>query len=160
MRQDINKDKILLGGERVNISVLARQYNCCLETIDKRLNPEKYFKPKKMRKYFYMLNDYKSIIDKKLEDNSVPATGILSLLKNKYGYKGGYGIIRKYVSEKKKKTNIVGRKYKIRTKIWILNQIVGKLMVYLFLVFYFLFLSQKLSAFIITTLYQKNDCEK
>lgn len=103
MRQDITKDKILLGGERVNISALARQYNCCWETIDRRLNPEKYFKPKKVRKYSSMLDDYKSIIDKKLEDNNVPATGILSLLKNKYGYKGGYGIVRKYVSEKKKK---------------------------------------------------------
>lgn len=103
MRQDITKDKILLGGERLNISALARQYNCCWETIDRRLNPEKYFKPKKVRKYSSMLDDYKSIIDKKLEDNNVPATGILSLLKNKYGYKGGYGIVRKYVSEKKKK---------------------------------------------------------
>ena len=103
MRQDITKEKILLGGERVNISALARQYNCCWETIDRRLNPEKYFKPKKVRKYSSMLDDYKSIIDKKLEDNNIPATGILSLLKNKYGYKGGYGIVRKYVSEKKKK---------------------------------------------------------
>ena len=103
MRKDITKEKIMLGGERVNISALARQYNCCWETIDRRLNPDKYFKQRKIRKYTSMLDEYKPIIDNKLENNNVPATGILSLLKNKYGYKGGYGILRKYVSEKKNK---------------------------------------------------------
>ena len=44
MRKDITKDKLLLGGEKVNKSELARQYGCCWETIDRRLNPEKYFK--------------------------------------------------------------------------------------------------------------------
>ena len=44
MRIDITKDKLLIGGEKVNKSELARQYGCCWETIDRRLNPEKYFK--------------------------------------------------------------------------------------------------------------------
>ena len=92
MRQDITKEKILNGGDKVNKSAIARQFNCCWRTIDKRLNLEKYFKPKKVRKYSSMFDDYKSIIDKKLDDNNIPATGILSLLKNKYRYKGGYGM--------------------------------------------------------------------
>ena len=36
------KDKLLLEGEIVNKSELARKYGCCWETIDRRLNPEKY----------------------------------------------------------------------------------------------------------------------
>ena len=39
------------------------------------------------------LND---IIDEKIENNNIPATGIYFLLKNKYNYKGKYGIVNKY----------------------------------------------------------------
>ena len=45
----------------------------------------------------YLLKCYKE----KIENNNIPATGIYFLLKNKYGYKGKYGIVRKYVSNKK-----------------------------------------------------------
>ena len=40
--------------------------------------------------------------DNKIESNNIPATGIYSLLKNKYDFKGKYGIVRKYVESKKK----------------------------------------------------------
>ena len=30
------------GGEKMNKSALARQYECCWRTIDRRLNPNKY----------------------------------------------------------------------------------------------------------------------
>lgn len=68
MRKDITVEKITLGGEKLNKSALARQFGCCWETIDRRLN----------------------------------ATGVYFLLKNKYGYNGKYGIVRNYVSSKKK----------------------------------------------------------
>ena len=42
MRKDITIEKIIIGGEKVNKSELARQYDCCCRTIDRRLNPEKY----------------------------------------------------------------------------------------------------------------------
>ena len=42
MRKDITIEKIMLGGDFVNKSALARQYGCCWETIDRRLNPDKY----------------------------------------------------------------------------------------------------------------------
>lgn len=101
MRKDITIEKLLLGGEKVNKSELSRQYGCCWRTIDRRLNPDKYNKEKKKRIYTSKLNKFKNIIDEKLENESIPATGILFLLKTKYGYDGKYGIIRKYVSEKK-----------------------------------------------------------
>lgn len=103
MRKDITIEKILFGGEKVNISETARQYGCCWRTIDRRLHPEKYKKAKKKRIYTSKLDSYKDIIDKKIEDNNIPSTGIYFLLKNKYGYTGKYGIVNKYVSSKKKK---------------------------------------------------------
>lgn len=105
MRKDITLEKIRIGGEKVNKSSLARQYNCCWETIDRRLNPDKYKKEKKKRVYTSILDDFKGIIDSKIENADIPATGIYYLLKDKYHYSGKYGIVRKYVSEKKK--NIV-----------------------------------------------------
>ena len=101
MRKDITVEKLKLGGTKVNKTQLARQFNCCWETIDRRLNPEKYKKDKKERIYTSMLDPFKQLIDKKVEANNIPATGIYYLLKNKYNFKGKYGIVRKYVSTKK-----------------------------------------------------------
>ena len=91
----------MLGGEKLNKSALARQYGCCWETIDRRLNPNKYKKESKKRIYNSKLDQYKNIIDEKIENNNIPATGIYFLLKTKYDFKGKYGIVRKYVSSKK-----------------------------------------------------------
>ena len=71
MRKDITIEKIMLGGERVNKSALARQYGCCWETIDRRLNPDKYKKEKKVRIYKSILDPYKNIIDEKVENNNI-----------------------------------------------------------------------------------------
>jgi len=101
LRKDITVEKLMLGGKKMNKSALARQYGCCWETIDRRLNPDKYKTEHKKRVYSSMLDQYKNIIDEKIENNNVPATGIYFLLKNKYGYTGKYGIVRKYVSSKK-----------------------------------------------------------
>ena len=70
MRKDITVEKIMLGGERVNKSELARQYGCCWRTIDRRLNPNKYVFDKKTRVYHSMLEPYKNIIDEKIENNN------------------------------------------------------------------------------------------
>ena len=101
MRKEITVNNLLKGGEKVNKSALARQYNCCWETIDRRLNPEKYRKEKKIRVYTSKLDNFKEIIDVKLEESNIPATGIYYLLKTKYNFDGKYGIVRKYVSSKK-----------------------------------------------------------
>ena len=101
MRKDITFEKLTLGGEKLNKSALARQYGCCWETIDRRLNPDKYKKERKIRIYKSILEPYKNIIDEKVENNNIPATGIYFLLKVKYDFKGKYGIVRKYVSSKK-----------------------------------------------------------
>mgnify|MGYP004534934367 FL=1 len=87
----------------MNKSALARQYECCWRTIDRRLNLNKYKTYSKKRIYTSKLDEYKTIIAKKIENNNIPATGIYYLLKEKYGYKGKYGIVRKYVTSKKEK---------------------------------------------------------
>ena len=56
MRKDITIEKIMLGGERLNKSALARQYGCCWRTIDRRLNPNKYKKERKERTYKSILS--------------------------------------------------------------------------------------------------------
>ena len=101
MRKDITIEKLILGGEKMNKSELSRQYGCCWRTIDRRLNPDKYKKEKVIRIYKSKLDPYKNIIDEKIENNNIPATGIYFLLKTKYGYEGKYGIVNKYVSSKK-----------------------------------------------------------
>lgn len=103
MRKDISIEKLTNGGGNINKSELSRQYNCCWRTIDRRLNPDKYKKEKKIRIYTSKLDDFKEIIDSKLEKNNIPATGIYYLLKTKYNFDGKYGIVRKYVSNKKEK---------------------------------------------------------
>ena len=67
MRKDITIEKIMLGGEKLNKSELARQYGCCQRTIDRRLNPEKYQREKVKRVYTSKLDGFKNIIDEKLE---------------------------------------------------------------------------------------------
>ena len=102
MRKDITIEKIMLGGKKMNKTALAKQYGCCWRTVDRRLNPDKYKKDKKIRIYKSILDPFKNIIDEKIENNNIPATGVYFLLKNKYGYNGKYGIVNKYVSRKKK----------------------------------------------------------
>ena len=66
MRKDITIEKIMLGGSKMNKTKLAKQYGCCWRTIDRRLNPDKYKKEKKVRVYKSILDPYKNIIDEKV----------------------------------------------------------------------------------------------
>ena len=103
MRKDITVENFYgKEGVKVNVSSLARQYNCCWLTMDKRIHPEKYKHERKKRIYTSILDEYKPIINQKLENNNIPATGIYFLLKNKYDYTGSYSTVKNYVSKHKK----------------------------------------------------------
>ena len=95
MRKDVVIENFFRkDGEKLNISEEARRFGCCWRTIDKRVHPEKYKnKEKKARTYTSILDQYKSIIDQKLEDSNIPATGIYFLLKQKYEFTGSYLLI-------------------------------------------------------------------
>ena len=69
MRKDISVEKLINGGDNVNKSELARQYNCCWRTIDRRLNPDKYKKEKKIRIYTSKLDTFNSIPNQLAKDN-------------------------------------------------------------------------------------------
>ena len=55
MRKDISIEKLTNGGGNINKSELSRQYNCCWRTIDRRLNPDKYKKEKKIRILYFKI---------------------------------------------------------------------------------------------------------
>lgn len=64
MRKDISIES-MIGGDKINKSKLARKYNFCWRTIDRRLNLDKYKKNKKERIYISKLDKHKEIIDRK-----------------------------------------------------------------------------------------------
>lgn len=102
MRKDITIENMYKkGGEKMNVSAIARQFDCSWRTADKRVHPEKYKHEKKKRIYRSKLDKYKELINQKLDNENIPATGIYSLLKIKYGYDGSYETIKNYVSKQK-----------------------------------------------------------
>ena len=103
MRKDITIERIYgKDSEKMNVSALARQYNCSWLTMDKRIHPERYHHEKKKRIYTSILDPYKQIIEQHMETANVPATGIFYLLKRNYGYSGSYSTVKNYVSKTKK----------------------------------------------------------
>ena len=56
MRKDITIEKVVIGGEKVNKSELARQYDCCWRTIDRGLNPENTKNVEKSKIIWYDFN--------------------------------------------------------------------------------------------------------
>ena len=73
MRKDITTNILIDGGEKINKSALARQYGCCWETIDRRLNPDKYKKerkvPKERKNLFFISLMYRFAITQRLRFN-------------------------------------------------------------------------------------------
>lgn len=103
MRNDVGNQIYMIGGEHiVNKSEVARRFGCSWKTVDRKINPEKYSKNKKQRKYKFKLDPYKEIISTKLDTYSCSAKSIYLLIKEKYGYEGSYSLVNKYVSNHKK----------------------------------------------------------
>lgn len=48
--------------------------------------------------YTLILDDFKFIIDKVLNEANAPATGIYYMIKEKYGFKGSYSTVKRYVT--------------------------------------------------------------
>lgn len=103
MRKDIeNKIYMMGGGEFVNKSEIARRFGCSWITVDRKINPDKYRKERKTRKYQSKLEPYKEIIKNKLDNYCCSSKAIYLLLKDKYDYKGSYSLINKFAKEHKK----------------------------------------------------------
>jgi len=79
------------------VSEIARRMNCSWKTADKIVHPEKYPKKESKRKYTSIIDEYKDLINQKVETYGVTAKAIWYLLKTNYGYKGSYETINNYV---------------------------------------------------------------
>lgn len=104
MRKDITHETVYRKeGEKLNVSAKAREFGCCWRTMDKRIHPERYKSEKKRKRiYSSKLDNYKNLIDQKIESENIPSTGIFMLLKERHGYEGSYSTVKNYVSKKKK----------------------------------------------------------
>lgn len=108
MRKDIENELLKYGTEvnLLNKSELARRMNCSRQTINAKLKKvtNKTNKPKRV--YTTKLDDFKDIIETKVEKYACSAMSIYLLLKDKYGYTGGYSSVARYVSNFKQEQKV------------------------------------------------------
>ena len=100
MRKDI-ENELLKYGKEVNLlnkSELARRMNCSRQTINSKLKKMNNPTTKKTRIYTSKIDDFKDIIETKVEKYACSAMSIFLLLKDKYGYTGGYSSVARYVA--------------------------------------------------------------
>lgn len=108
MRKDI-ENELLKYGQEVNLlnkSEFARRMNCSRQTINSKIKKLNNQLPKTKREYSSKLDDFKDIIETKVEKYACSAKSIYLLLKNKYGYSGGYSTVARYVSNFKQEQKI------------------------------------------------------
>ena len=100
MRKDVENElnKYWKEVNLLNKSELARRMGCSRQTINSKINNLKNTSVKKKRQYTSKLDDFKDIIETKVEKYACSAMSIYLLLKNKYGYSGGYSSVARYVS--------------------------------------------------------------
>ncbi len=100
MRKDVENELLKYRWEvnLLNKSELARRMNCSRQTINSKLNKQKDSKAKEKRIYSSKLDEFKDLIETKVEKYACSAMSIYLLLKDKYGYTGGYSTVARYVS--------------------------------------------------------------
>lgn len=100
MRKDIENELLKYGKEVIllNKSEMARRMNCSRQTINAKINNIKNNNSKVKRKYKSQLDEFKDIIETKVEKYACSAKSIYLLLKDKYGYIGGYSSVARYVA--------------------------------------------------------------
>lgn len=108
MRKDVENELLKYGLEvnLLNKSELARRMNCSRQTINSKLKNINSKSNKSTRIYHSKLDDFKDIIETKVEKYACSAMSIYLLLKNKYGYSGSYSSVARYVSKFKSEQKI------------------------------------------------------
>lgn len=100
MRKDVRNEIIMIGGENINISEIARTLECSRQTV---YNREKRLKNPIVKKQIIRtskLDPYKEIIDTKVDKYKSKAMNVYKFIK-KQGYTGGYGIVKNYIRSHK-----------------------------------------------------------
>ncbi len=100
MRKDVENELLKYGKEAnlLNKSELARRMNCSRQTINAKLNKQQSSNTKEKRIYVSKLDEFKDLIETKVEKYACSAMSIYLLLKSKYGYLGSYSSVARYVS--------------------------------------------------------------
>ena len=108
MRKDIENELLKYRWEvnLLNKSELARRMNCSRQTINAKLNKQNNANTRKKRIYTSKLDEFKDLIETKVEKYACSAMSIYLLLKNKYGYSGGYSSVARYVSDFKNEQKV------------------------------------------------------
>ena len=108
MRKDVENELLKYGKEvtLLNKSELARRMNCSRQTINAKLNKQKNSNTKEKRVYVSKIDEFKDLIETKIEKYACSAMSIYLLLKSKYGYSGGYSTVARYVSHFKNEQKI------------------------------------------------------
>lgn len=111
MRKDIENEllKYGMGVNLLNKSELARRMNCSRQTSNSKLKKVNEQTNKKKRSYISKLDNFKDIIETKVEKYACSAMSIYLLLKDKYGYTGGYSSVARYVPSFKQEQKVTIR---------------------------------------------------
>jgi len=102
MRNDIliQVERIKAMGIKPNYSALANQFSCDPRTVKNYMNGSTKQERRK-RNIKSLLEDYKTVIIDKVDNCSATAMSIFRFIQKK-GYKGQYGLVKKFVREHKK----------------------------------------------------------
>lgn len=108
MRKDIENELLKYRTEvnLLNKSELARRMNCSRQTINAKLKKIGNKTTKNKRIYTTKLDSFKDIIEIKVEKYACSAMSIYLLLKDKYGYTGGYSSVARFVSNFKQEQKV------------------------------------------------------
>lgn len=108
MRKDIENELLKYRTEvnLLNKSELARRMNCSRQTINAKLKKIDNKTTKNKRIYTTKLDSFKDIIEIKVEKYACSAMSIYLLLKDKYGYTGGYSSVARFVSNFKQEQKV------------------------------------------------------
>lgn len=108
MRKDIENELLKYGTEvnLLNKSELARRMNCSRQTINAKLKKVNDKTDKYKRIYTTRLDDFKDIVETKVKKYTCSAMSIYLLLKDKYGYIGGYSSVARYISNFKQEQKV------------------------------------------------------
>ena len=108
MRKDVENEILKYEREVIllNKSELARRMNCSRQTIDSKLKKINNKEIKEKRKYISKLDEFKDIVETKVDKYACSAKSIYLLLKDRYGYTGGYSSVARYVKKYKNEQKV------------------------------------------------------
>lgn len=106
MRKDVENELFKNGKEvmLLNKSELARRMGCSRQTINSKLKTIN--KPKSKRVYYSKIDEFKDIIETKVEKYACSAMSIYLLLKDKYAFSGSYSAVARYVAKFKNEQTV------------------------------------------------------